>query len=1514
MKKSVAAILVFALYVLTLPLNVSAFDAPHINTAAGYTCATCHTSNLSLGSIGYNNMCLSCHRPGDPKAGGKSIALEDAANPFNNHSSFGSAKMQTSHRWDGDDTSPAAGAQSPIQRQMTTSNLLNRTGGQLACVRCHNQHDKGAEGKFLRIPNDKDQMCLDCHRSRNVQSHLKGSHPVVIDYKSKAEAKPALFNLPPLNSNSANPTSDLNVRLTLAGGQLLCTTCHGVHFADSRSSTKDGNENFGNLSSGDGFLLRTDRRSVQPNKMNICSNCHASKHNHNAKGQDVQCNDCHSAHVDYDPNDPTGSKGTNTYLIRRNVTNKSTGKPSSIFFTKTGSQRAYRNEQGTGVCQGCHVVPAPGVGVGKPPALHNSNDPNVCNVCHSHSNMSSSFSVVSGNCATCHGDASTLVTSGHSIHVGSKGYSCDTCHSATVSGNSTIINPSLHGDNIFEVAGSTFTTSFSTAVKTCATSCHANVYGAGTVTTPVWGASAGCASCHSVPIAASGPATGSHNIHAGIVCTSCHLPGTTATTAPASNHGNGYINVTNGYPLTTKHAAGSYTGTCSTALCHANVYGAGTVTTPVWGATAGCASCHSVPIAASGPATGSHNIHAGIVCTSCHLPGTTATTAPASNHGNGYINVTNGYPLTTKHAAGSYTGTCSTALCHGSSSPVWGANTGNDTCTKCHGTPTPTITATNRYVIAPSDPAATDTGKVSANSKTGAHMTHLRMYNGLSTVGTIDQRCQNCHGTLPISTGHANGSSTPVFKGLATNGGSMAASFSNANCNNTYCHNPAGSGGTLNAANTGAGISPNWTNSDYVADGTLKTQPNCGACHKSPGDAGFASTADHSKITINMDCSGCHGHNGDTIGTAGQQHIDGIKYAGGVAVGAPHFNNITSGMYPASYMTSNANCSNCHNSNANNQTIRKQWASSGHADNTALPWIDYDFKTRSGCVQCHTTTGFIAYSSAKTTAAWGTVSDKTKEVLTCIGCHSDVANGVVRTVTMSKPYVDEPAFTNADVGNSNICMDCHSGRNNGSSIQTKVGVADFTNLAYVAPHYLSAGGSLQAKSAYHFPGRTYVESTTNGHSKVGMSNFANTGTAGPCVTCHMSSPNKHVFKVVSSAQSGVITSISTTVCTNCHNGSLQAATIDADKVAFNSSLDILKAQLQVSGFTYSPSYPYFSATNWGTGQGGANIMGAAFNYKLFVSEPGAYAHNPTYAKQLIVDSIDAVYNGGTVTGDISNALASLVRSGAITQSVAENLTSYKNVSSCTTCHPTLSSSHAAHVGNLPSLITAYGASDANFTNPNNSDSSGYRFGCSACHPSVNANHTNGSIVLSGNGFTGTTKTNITCATSSCHSSDGGTVNYVTSPNWYTGYIGADRCAMCHAASPTTGSHSAHIINGIHDGSSGIAYGATLSCVKCHASTVDGSKTINHVNHVNGHVNVAFVAAPEVSKAQISAASFNAYSTVWTRTGATDASKRPLSHGNFAGGTCSTIACHNDGITPVWGTVVKISCVDCHLSL
>lgn len=64
---------------------------------------------------------------------------------------------------------------------------------------------------------------------------------------------------------------------------------------------------------------------------------------------------------------------------------------------------------------------------------------------------------------------------------------------------------------------------------------------------------------------------------------------------------------------------------------------------------------------------------------------------------------------------------------------------------------------------------------------------------------------------------------------------------------------------------------------------------------------------------------------------------------------------------------------------------------------------------------------------------------------------------------------------------------------------------------------------------------------------------------------------------------------------------------------------------------------------------GGYTMGASFNYTLLSSDPGAFAHNPTYVKRLIYDSIDWLDNGvmdgtGSVENYLTTTLANLAGS------------------------------------------------------------------------------------------------------------------------------------------------------------------------------------------------------------------------------------------------------------------------------
>jgi hypothetical protein len=94
----------------------------------------------------------------------------------------------------------------------------------------------------LRIDNSADQLCLDCHSPRNISSvrTYTGndlSHPVNI-----ALPGTATFHNPPLDTDGNPQPSDGNTTndYALGAGDIVrCTTCHGIHNADSNSGTVD---------------------------------------------------------------------------------------------------------------------------------------------------------------------------------------------------------------------------------------------------------------------------------------------------------------------------------------------------------------------------------------------------------------------------------------------------------------------------------------------------------------------------------------------------------------------------------------------------------------------------------------------------------------------------------------------------------------------------------------------------------------------------------------------------------------------------------------------------------------------------------------------------------------------------------------------------------------------------------------------------------------------------------------------------------------------------------------------------------------------------------------------------------------------------------------------------------------------------------------------------------------------------------------------------------------------------
>ncbi len=430
-------------------------------------------------------------------------------------------------------------------------------------------------------------------------------------------------------------------------------------------------------------------------------------------------------------------------------------------------------------------------------------------------------------------------------------------------------------------------------------------------------------------------------------------------------------------------------------------------------------------------------------------------------------------------------------------------------------------------------------------------------------------------------------------------------------------------------------------------------------------------------------CLNCHGTMGlphfDPTGTGNAQYVDAAL------------------ILPTTTGGTQLGCRACHNPHDTSTLIGsvfKDYNAAGHGDVFALPWNEQQFKTSSPCFMCHTTSGFLDRIAPVTPTRLSQVpaGDTTKQTLYCVGCHVDYSYKIRTTGAVTATYSGgtPPATTHTvtfpDVGESNICLNCHVGRENGDSVKLKV--ANFTNVSFVNSHYLTGGATVYATSGYTYtvpsvpaPGRTYVGPIT--HSLIGTpaGPAVSPGVPsanGPCASCHML-PARHTFKPVTFAADGTtIASVVSPICTLCHNGATAPLVINRSsptdlinqKINHDAAMAALNLALQSRGIFFSTTYPYFFTGPNGTGVAvknwlsagdtdvsgnvtGKNNMGAAFNYNLFAHDYGAFAHNADYVTELIYDSIDWIDDN-----ILNNSVAATIAASTLTATQKANATTY----------------------------------------------------------------------------------------------------------------------------------------------------------------------------------------------------------------------------------------------------------------
>ncbi|MEW6218804.1 MAG: cytochrome c3 family protein [Thermodesulfobacteriota bacterium] len=1424
-------------------------------------CQVCHNDNptydavIATGKAGTPVDCFACHNPAAANHATAHDQLSTATACAACHSSVDFPAIFALHRDD------CAKCHASTRQAVIDTIDAGKAGSPVNCENCHGAHNATLDHNNLSTSGNCSSChttgdfaaILATHLGNCSLCHGSGRSEVVATIAAGKGFTGVPVNCENCHAGHPDPATDHNNLATAAAcsschattdfaaiyatHRSQCGMCHASTKADVTATIDAGRGLAGALqdcqgchTGGTGSALThgTDFASVEPAHDNLqadasCGGCHHGVTGVARLSQHPSCATCH---------------GSGNALVQQAITGGATTAQlctschtagGAIFHATdfAGVEPAHDNLQDNGTCTGCHAT-AGTARLSQHPSCatcHGSANALVqqaitsgavavqsCTACHTaggalahgtdnttaaaaHNNF-----IASGNCSTCHGQATAEARLG--LH-----QSCLQCHTSS---RQAVIDTIAAGklgtqvtcDNCHAGHPDPATDHDRLATAAACSSCHAT----GSFVAILAAHSDACGLCH-----ASSKASVTATISQGVAglavdCVSCH----DGTASGAVAHGiacdtagpvhNMLATTGNCSPC---HASADFGAVCSLHLsdcakCHSSTRPevAQAISQGVAGQAVSCESCHSPHGAAE------HNMLAATGdCAVCHTDKVTGTTFQ-------YIH---SYHPPLAVYGGSAVDRCLT--CHQSSRPevqatIATGRTGSPVdCQGCHVASHPAIT--QPHLIH-------DNVLVNTGSTCGlCHVANMDTHTDMRTSAN----CSGCHASADqnaINALHGNDCLRCHISGKATVLATVRTGIAGTPINCEGCHTGT-AGGAVRHATDFAGIEP--------AHNNLQADASCGSCHAATGVE---------RLSQHPTCATCHGSANSVVtaaiaaGATAVQTCTACHKTGGAVFHGTDFASVE----PAhDNLQDNGSCAGCHHATSGVERLSQHPTCAtchGSANSVVTGAIAAGATAAQACTSCHRSGGAVFHGTTNATAA--AVHDRFVASGTCSSCHiqgSAEQRLALHTLGCSQCHASTSSqvIATIDAGQAGTpvsCENCHGGLNH---------VADHDMTVVPQP----SCGNCHDSNVYieHVDRRGLACSICHGnplYADVIAAGAA--GTLVTCLDCHDNPGPMH--HTTSQATTGNCVYCHTdprpwaaaptlAACRQCHIGTdrfVIRRTTTSPSHSFNTTGAITDfgacfachAPVPYHGKPTQTPYcwdlsPAYLAVN-APGKGSFNIWARTMQYAdshwegtPYQSQADRYcaprSRSDWWNPQVSFRWATVVYNGAATqvpTFDATGATATTPPHSQIM--VAGN---------CSTCHTTtniVSGTHGnrctgCHLSRDPEVIAAI--DDA---------MSGMIVDCTTCHGDAGHNPT-----VDHNNLSAAPG----CGTSGCHSLGTGTFD-----NIYA--LHQSSCGLCHTSS------RAEVTSTITAGKAGTA----VSCTNCHGSqhhtgpdAVNGRCTVCH---------------------------------------------------------------------------------------